>query len=208
MAKEKGQKNKQWCTKHYAEKERSSNMNGTGGIMVSVLASSVVDHGFEPWSGQNKDYQICICWFSDKHAVLRRKSQDWLVGNQENLFEWGEMSIHRLLFQWGSTIKIQLSLCLLLGYYFCLLNLDDIHFWRMLDTSKMLLHCKTFTSLSFKLYNSCCRLIFLLLMNNITGVAIWDRKTGKPMLIIIHTCITQRSTSSKADTNISMRCFQ
>jgi hypothetical protein len=26
-----------------------------GGIMVSVLASSVVDHGFEPQSGQTKD---------------------------------------------------------------------------------------------------------------------------------------------------------
>jgi len=29
--------------------------------MVSVLASSVVDRGFEPWSGQSKDYKIGIC---------------------------------------------------------------------------------------------------------------------------------------------------
>ena len=31
------------------------------GVMGSVLASSVVDHGFEPRSGQTKDYKIGIC---------------------------------------------------------------------------------------------------------------------------------------------------
>jgi hypothetical protein len=34
--------------------------NRIGGIMVSVLASSAVDHGFEPRSGQTKDYKIGI----------------------------------------------------------------------------------------------------------------------------------------------------
>ena len=34
--------------------------NRIGGVMVSVLASIVVDHGFEPWSGQTKDYNIGI----------------------------------------------------------------------------------------------------------------------------------------------------
>ena len=38
--------------------------NRIGGVMVSVLASSVVDHGFEPRSGQTKDYKIGICRFS------------------------------------------------------------------------------------------------------------------------------------------------
>ena len=47
------------------------------GVMVSVLASSVVDHGFEPWSGQTKDYKISICWFIAKHAALRGKFKDW-----------------------------------------------------------------------------------------------------------------------------------
>ena len=42
--------------------------------MVSVLASSAVDRGFG--SGQTKDYNIGICFFSTKHAVLRRKSKD------------------------------------------------------------------------------------------------------------------------------------
>jgi hypothetical protein len=32
--------------------------------MVCVLASSAVDRGFEPRSGQTKDYEINICCFS------------------------------------------------------------------------------------------------------------------------------------------------
>ena len=56
--------------------------------MVSVLASSAVDHrGFEPWSGQTKDYKIGICRFSTNHVALRRKSKDWLVRNQDNVSE-------------------------------------------------------------------------------------------------------------------------
>jgi hypothetical protein len=34
--------------------------NRIGGVMVSVLTSSVVDRGFEPRSGQTKDYEINI----------------------------------------------------------------------------------------------------------------------------------------------------
>ena len=44
--------------------------------MVSLLASNVVDSGFEPRSGQVKDYKIGICCFSAKHAAVRRKSKD------------------------------------------------------------------------------------------------------------------------------------
>jgi hypothetical protein len=42
--------------------------------MVSMLASSIVDRGFVPLSGQTKDYKIDVCCFSTKHAALRRKS--------------------------------------------------------------------------------------------------------------------------------------
>jgi len=42
--------------------------------MVSVLASSAVDRGFEPRSDQTKDCKIGICCFSAKHAALRRKT--------------------------------------------------------------------------------------------------------------------------------------
>ena len=73
--------------------------NRIGGVMVSVLASSVVDHGFEPQSGQTKDYKIGMCCFSAKYAALRSKSKDWLARDQNNVSEWGDMSIRRLLFQ-------------------------------------------------------------------------------------------------------------
>ena len=56
-----------------------------GGIMVSVLASSAVDRGVKPQSGQTKEHQIGICCFSTKHAVLRRKSKDWSAQNQNNV---------------------------------------------------------------------------------------------------------------------------
>jgi hypothetical protein len=84
--------------------------NRIGGVMVSLLVSSAVDHGFEPRSGQIKDYKICICCFCTKYPTLRSKSKDWLTLNQDNVYEWDNMSIWGLLFQWASTIKIQLSM--------------------------------------------------------------------------------------------------
>jgi hypothetical protein len=41
-----------------------------GGVMVSVLASSAADRGFEPRSRQAKDYANGICYFSlsTRHA--------------------------------------------------------------------------------------------------------------------------------------------
>ena len=64
-------------------------MDLLGGVLVSMLISSVVDHGFDPWSGKTKDCQIGICCFSAKHAALRRKSKDWLDWNQDNVSELG-----------------------------------------------------------------------------------------------------------------------
>ena len=67
--------------------------------MVSVLASSAVNRGFEPWSGQTNDNKIGICCFSAKYAALRRNSKDWLVRNRDNVSEWSDMSTRGLLFQ-------------------------------------------------------------------------------------------------------------
>ena len=53
------------------------------GVMISVLASSAVDRGFEPRSRQTKDYKIGIYCFFAKHAGLRRKSKDSLARNQD-----------------------------------------------------------------------------------------------------------------------------
>jgi hypothetical protein len=36
-------------------------LNRIGGVMVSVLASSAIDHGFKPRLGQTKEYEIDIC---------------------------------------------------------------------------------------------------------------------------------------------------
>ena len=73
--------------------------NSIGGVMVSVLASGAVDRGFELRSGQTKDYTIGIYCFSAKHAALKRKSKDWLAGNQDNVSDWGDISIRGQLFQ-------------------------------------------------------------------------------------------------------------
>ena len=67
------------------------------GVMVSVLALSAVDRGFELRSGESKDYKIGISCFSAEHAALKRKSKEWLALNQDNVSEWGDMSIHGLL---------------------------------------------------------------------------------------------------------------
>jgi len=58
---------------------------------------------------KNKDYKIGICCLSAKHTALRGKRKDWLVRNQNNVSEWGDMSIRGLLFQWAISINIQLS---------------------------------------------------------------------------------------------------
>ena len=67
--------------------------------MVSMLASSAVDRGFETRSGQTKDYKIGICCFSAKHTALRSKSKDWLTRNQNNVSEWSGTINRGLLFQ-------------------------------------------------------------------------------------------------------------
>ena len=64
--------------------------------MVSMLASSVVDRGFEPQSGHTEDYKIGICCFSAKHAALRKKRKDGLARNQDNVSQWNYMSTCRL----------------------------------------------------------------------------------------------------------------
>jgi hypothetical protein len=81
--------------------QSQARVNRTSGVMVSMLTSSAVDRWFDPRSGQTKDYEIGICCFSAKHTALRsrRKRKDWLARNQDNVSEWGEMSINRVLFQ-------------------------------------------------------------------------------------------------------------
>ena len=61
-----------------------------GLFILFLLCSSQV-------KSQTNDYKIGICCFSANHAALRSKSKDWLTRNQDNVSEWGGMSIHRLV---------------------------------------------------------------------------------------------------------------
>jgi hypothetical protein len=87
-----------------------NSMNHIGVVMISVLALSAVDRRLEHRSGQTKDYNIGICCFSVKHEALRRKSKYCSARNQNNVFEWSDMSTRGHLFQWASTIQIQLNM--------------------------------------------------------------------------------------------------
>ena len=66
-------------------------INYIGGVMVSVLASSVVDRWFKAQLGQTKVYEIGICFFSN----IKEKEQR-LVGSESG-YEWEDMSIHVLV---------------------------------------------------------------------------------------------------------------
>jgi hypothetical protein len=52
---------------------------------------------------------IGICCFSTEHAALKSKSKNWLARNQGNVSKWSDKSTC-ILFQWSSTIKLQLSM--------------------------------------------------------------------------------------------------
>ena len=61
------------------------------------LASSEVDGEFCSSTDRFKpktSYKIGICCFSAKCAALKRKTKDWMDLNQDNVSEWGNMSIH------------------------------------------------------------------------------------------------------------------
>ena len=60
-------------------------------VLMNVIIKSKIS--------QTKDYNIGICCFSAQHATLSIKSTEWLARYQDQVSEWGDMSIHRLLFQ-------------------------------------------------------------------------------------------------------------
>jgi hypothetical protein len=46
----------------------------------------VIDCEFESRSGQSKNYEIGICYFSAKNTILRSKRKGWLALNQNNMW--------------------------------------------------------------------------------------------------------------------------
>ena len=67
-------------------------------VQTFVLCTSIIV--FEEYLivvDQTKPYEMGICCFPAKYAALRSK-KDWLAQNQDNMSEWGDMSIRGLLF--------------------------------------------------------------------------------------------------------------
>jgi hypothetical protein len=64
-----------------------------------MLVSSAVYCEFKPQSGQTKDYIIGVGCFSTKHTALKSKSKDWLSLNEDDVYEWSDVSIRRPWFQ-------------------------------------------------------------------------------------------------------------
>ena len=53
--------------------------------MVSVLATSVEGHGFNPGFVKPKTLKFEFCCFSDKHAAFRGKNKGWSAQSQNNV---------------------------------------------------------------------------------------------------------------------------
>ena len=60
-------------------------INHSSPVMVSMLASGLVDRGCESRSGQTIDYDFSICCFFAKHPTVRRQGKGYLA-------QWSYMS--------------------------------------------------------------------------------------------------------------------
>jgi hypothetical protein len=86
-------------------------------MVISVIAFSVVDHGFEPWLGHTKDYESGIRCMSTKHTAVGSKNKDWLVRNQHivsqerYVYPWTISVKNPIKFVWINTVYIVLLKC-------------------------------------------------------------------------------------------------
>jgi hypothetical protein len=60
--------------------------------------SCIADRDFTPGVSV---LDIGICCFSAKHTSLRRESKEWLARNQDDVLEWGDMSMLAVSFIHG-----------------------------------------------------------------------------------------------------------
>ena len=99
-----------------------------GGVIISVFPSIVVvNRGFEPRSGQTKDYKIGIWYFYAKHAST--------LMNQDNVSKWIDVLFQKastLLFltavpaDWNTNLCIQLVQLFIWGR-FCGINYNTTY---------------------------------------------------------------------------------
>ena len=115
---------KGWCNNYPAGLECT--------IIIILLASSVQYRGFEPRTGQTKDYKIDICCFFSTHTTLRRKSKDRLARNQDSVSQWINMSIHRLVSvsQHYKNPTMLVDLVQNKHHYITAFNLFSSYFWE------------------------------------------------------------------------------
>ena len=94
----------------YAMVIRYMNSDHIGGIIVSVHPTCAVDRGFQLRLGQTENYKIstCIFCFSAKLTSLRRRTKTSWLRIMIMCLCRNNMSTCWLLFQWTSTIHIQL----------------------------------------------------------------------------------------------------
>ena len=81
----------------------NQHFNGVIVTMLILIHSKVTP-------GQTKDYNIGICCFFANHASLRSNNKNWLVQNQNDVYEWSYMSICEQLFMCANIMKIHFSM--------------------------------------------------------------------------------------------------
>jgi hypothetical protein len=85
--------------------------NNIGGVMVSVIASSVVGRGVRTHVRSKQrllNWYTCMLLLRWTYNIKEQKQR--LVGsNSDNLTRWDDMFTRGLLFQWSSTIKAKVK---------------------------------------------------------------------------------------------------
>jgi hypothetical protein len=79
--------------------------NSIGGVMVSGFASSVVDRGFEPRSGQTKDYKIDVLLLQTLFTWLFILNLLWLL--DQDIWHLLRTRVDYLRCQWPSHFKYE-----------------------------------------------------------------------------------------------------
>jgi hypothetical protein len=96
--------------------------NLVGGVIVSVLAFSVIGCGVDLWLDQTNDYKIGIYCLSAEHDELRRKGKDglaWIRNNvcSENGFPYCSKQYENVLIVLNN---FQHSQCFMRSYFVCI----------------------------------------------------------------------------------------
>ena len=120
-----------------------------------------VKRAWHPKGQQSPTHSINQKWILKEEDNFNSQkfhlAKDWSGQNQNNVSEWNDLSTHKLLFQWTSTLKIQLRL-LVFSFF----------------VSKCVSCCSCLNSLPSHVivYVSCC-LLFKNSMNRMLLSSIW-----------------------------------